>query len=172
MKLYKLTTEYTIVVAAEDDSTVSTVENNAVHYMMQGADDIVSHVPDNVLAEEIKSIDDIPEHWSCEALPFVPPGYSQENEEITIKQILEQNGQFDSTSVTYSLHVWRNAIGSPEKYTRFKTFKEAFDRMRAANANLGLINTSTVYRIMKEFPEGHSVQIAELTSKELGHGNV
>jgi hypothetical protein len=90
MKLYKLTVEYTIVVAARDSSTANTVENDATHYMMQGADDIISHFPDNVLAEEIKTIDDLPEKWVGEALPFMPPGFHT-TAELSIKDILELN---------------------------------------------------------------------------------
>jgi hypothetical protein len=75
MKLYKLTVEYAIVVAAEDDSSTQAVEHNATHYMMQGAENIISHFPDNVLAEEIKCVDDLPSGWTGSELPFLPPGH-------------------------------------------------------------------------------------------------
>jgi hypothetical protein len=87
MKLYKLTVEYSIVVAAPDNSSTHSVESNATHYMMQGASDIISHFPDNVLAEEIKAIADLPERWTGEELPFLPPGHYSD-EERTISMML------------------------------------------------------------------------------------
>ena len=91
MKLYKLTVEYQIVVAAEDNATASSVENNAQNYMLVNVDDIVTFAPDNALAEEVITEAELPSVWLPECLPFHKTKESSAHiPQLTIKQLLTE----------------------------------------------------------------------------------
>jgi hypothetical protein len=168
MKLYKLTVEYAIVVAAEDGEEACSVEDNAVHYMMQGADDILSHPPDNALAEEIKSENDLPSQWIADALPFTSAGLDHDESNLTIRQILELSNR-DPKSLTYTVVVSAEPSVPVHNREGFKSFKQALKHLKQVAAEL---ESDAVFQIMKVFPDGQTTAALHLTTGEISYGNV
>jgi hypothetical protein len=168
MKLYKLTVEYAIVVAAEDEKGLREIEDNAVHYMLQGADDILSHPPDNALAEEIKSEEDLPAQWIVDALPFTSAGLDHEESNLTIRQILELSNK-DPKNLTYTVVVSAEPSVPVHNREGFKSFKQALKHLKQVAAAL---ESDAVFQIMKVFPDGQTTAALHLTTGELNYGNV
>jgi hypothetical protein len=88
-KLYKLTVEYQIVVAAE---SVKDAEKSASEIMITHANDIL--LTENVgyvLAEPISDAGDLPKSWTTNCLPYTKySSYTipQELEDKTIEELL------------------------------------------------------------------------------------
>ena len=85
-KLYKLTVEYTLVVAAE---TIRDVEASTKDIMSVHADNIFKEDPTNVDVEFIPNDGALPEGWEPECLPYSKYSWSRQPEELVNKQIKE-----------------------------------------------------------------------------------
>jgi hypothetical protein len=85
-KLYKLTVEYTLVVAAE---TLDDAEASAKDIMTVHGDSIFKEDPTNVAVEFIPDDGALPDGWEPECLPYSKYSWYRQPEELVNKQIKE-----------------------------------------------------------------------------------
>jgi hypothetical protein len=100
-KLYKMTVEKTFVVAAPAEQSLKEVESSANNIMLIHYDSMTNEEPTHIVAEEIKTVGDLPDKWELECLPYTNYRYVNMPEEIvnkTIKQFLNEYAAEKSNS--------------------------------------------------------------------------
>lgn len=93
-KLYKVTIEKQIVVAAPAKLSRGEVECSIHNVQVIHADSLIYEPNSFVLAEEIKDLGELPEGWTAEALPYFNASSIVMPKELvnkTIKQYLSEN---------------------------------------------------------------------------------
>lgn len=88
-KLYTIRVEKTFVIAAPAEDTLDAVENSVPDIMRKHSDDMRSEAPTNIVAEEIKSIGDLPDDWIPTCLPYMNYSPAKTPTELINKTIKE-----------------------------------------------------------------------------------
>jgi hypothetical protein len=93
-KLYKVTVEKEFVVAAPEEHTLQEVEKSIDSIMTIHADSLRDEGLSHVLAEEIKTLGELPAGWVPGCLPYTNHNYVNMPEELVnlpISEYLKEN---------------------------------------------------------------------------------